>query len=132
MESYKLSLHFHTTNFVHFILINPNKQEYLEKLLKILFRKKGNLVLGISNFNDDNRYKKLLKTAEKLKRFEFDEMNKDSFFSIEKKSKKVYFVKTDEIETDKGHILIIGFNDKIKKRGLENVLKEAQFMAINK
>lgn len=125
MKTYKLSLHSHTSNFVHFILTKPNKKEYLENLLKILFRKKGNLVLGISNFNDDDRYKKLLETAEKLKKYKFEENNKDFFFSIEKDNKKIYFIKTDEIKTDKGHILIIGLKGKIKKRKLEEILKTA-------
>ncbi|KHO55504.1 MAG: hypothetical protein QT10_C0001G0108 [archaeon GW2011_AR19] len=124
MKTYKLSLHSHTTNFIHFILTKPNKKKYLKKLLKILFIKKGNLVLGISNFNDDDRYKKLLETAEKLKLYRFDGKNKDFFFSIEKDNKKVYFIKTDEIETDKGHLLIVGFKGKIRKRKLEEVLKE--------
>ena len=39
--------------------------------------------------------------------------------------KEIYFVKTDEINTDKGHILIIGFKGKIKKRKLEIVFIEA-------
>ena len=125
MVTYKLSLHSHTTNFAHFILTKPNKVEYLESLLKILFRKEGNLVLGISNFNDDNRYKKLLETAKKLKKYEIDFSNEEVFFSIKRKEKEINFIKTDEIETDKGHILIIGFKGKIKKRKLEDVLREA-------
>ena len=125
MKTYKLSLHSHTTNFIHFILTKPNKKKYLKKLLKILFIKKGNLVLGISNFNDDDRYKKLLETAENLRNYKINAKYRDFFFSIEKNNKKVYFVKTDEIETNKGHILIIGFKGKIRKRRLEEVLKEA-------
>ncbi len=125
MKTYKISLHSHTTNYVHFILTKPDKKKYLEKLLKILLRKKGNLVLGISNFNYDDRYKKLLETAENLRNYKINAKYRDFFFSIEKNNKKVYFVKTDEIETNKGHILIIGFKGKIRKRRLEEVLKEA-------
>jgi len=125
MATYKLSLHSHTTNFAHFILTKPNKVEYLESLLKILFRKEGNLVLGISNFNDDNRYKKLLETAKKLKGDSLNFSNEEIFFSIERSGKEIHFIKTDEIETNKGHILIVGFRGKIKKRKLEDVLREA-------
>ncbi len=126
METFKLSLHSHTTNFVHFLLIKPNKKEYLKKLLKKLFRKHGHIVLGISNFNNDNRYKKLFDVTRLLpKNYQIDSKYKDYFFSIEKNHDKIYFIKTDEIETDKGHILIIGFKGKIKKRNLKKVLKEA-------
>lgn len=126
MKTFKLSLHSHTTNFIHFILTKPNKKKYLEKLLKILFKKKGNLVLGITNFNDDNRYKKLLETTKLLsKKYIISKEHKDYFFSIKLNKKEIHFIKTDEIETNKGHILIIGFKGKIRKRRLDNVLKEA-------
>lgn len=127
MKIFKVSLHSHTTNFVRFILTKPNKKQYLEKLLKILFKKHGNVVLGISNFNDDNRYKKLFETTKLLsKGYLVNKEHKDYFFSIRLNNKKIYFIKTDEIQTDRGHILIIGFNGKIKKRKLEHVLKDAQ------
>ncbi len=127
MKTFKVSLHSHTTNFVHFILTKPNKKQYLEKLLKILFKKHGNIVLGISNFNDDERYKKLFETAKLLsKEYLVNKKYSDYFFSIQRADKKIYFVKTDEIETDKGHILIVGFNGKIRKRKLEHILKEAK------
>ena len=34
-------------------------------------------------------------------------------------------MKTDEIETDKGHVLVVGFKGKIRKSRLKDVLKEA-------
>ena len=126
MKTFKVSLHSHITNFVHFTLTKPNKKEYLEKLLRILFKKHGNLVLGITNFNDDKRYHKVLEATKFLsEKYMINKKYKNYFFSIELNNKKIYFVKTDEIETDNGHILIIGFNGKIRKRKLENVLKEA-------
>ena len=126
MKTFKVSLHSHTTNFVHFILTKPNKKQYLENLLKILFKRKGNIVLGISNFNDDERYKKLLETTKLLsKKYLVNKKHQEYFFSIKLNNKKIYFVKTDEIETNKGHILIIGFQGKIRKRKLEEVLKTA-------
>ncbi len=127
MKTFKVSLHSHTTNFVHFILTKPNKKQYLEKLLKILFKKRGNIVLGISNFNDDNRYKKLFETTKLLsKKYLINKKYKNYFFSIKLDNQEIYFIKTDEIETDKGHILIIGFNGKIRKRKLEHVLRDAK------
>ncbi len=127
MKIFKVSLHSHTTNFVHFILTKPNKKQYLEKLLKILFKKRENIVLGISNFNDDERYKKLFEVTRLLSReYLVNKKYSDYFFSIQRLDKKIYFIKTDEIETDKGHILIVGFNGKIRKRELEHVLREAQ------
>lgn len=127
MKIFKVSLHSHTTNFVHFILTKPNKKQYLEKLLKILFKKHGNIVLGISNFNDDGRYKKLFEVTRALsKEYLVNKKYSDYFFSIQRLDKKIYFIKTDEIETDKGHILIVGFNGKIRKRKLEHILKDAK------
>lgn len=126
MKTFKLSLHSHTTDFVHFLLTKPNKKKYLERLLKKLFKKHGIIVLGVSNFNDDGRFKKLFDSTKLLSKvYKINEENKEYFFSIEKNNDKVYFIKTDEIETNKGHILVIGFKGKIKKRKIKSVLREA-------
>lgn len=126
MRTYKLSLHSHTSNFVHFILTEPNKKEYLENLIKNLFKKHGNIVLGITNFDDDGRYEKLLDATKLLApEYIINKDNKDYFFSIKANNKSIHFIKSDEIETEKGHILIIGFKGKIRKRDLKEVLNEA-------
>ncbi|MFH1452308.1 MAG: hypothetical protein ABIF88_03990 [archaeon] len=125
MTSYKLSLHSHPTNFAHLIFTSPNKEKYFDNLLKILHRKKGNIVLGITEFNNDKRFKKFLDTIKKLKKYKISCPYENYFFSIKKDKKEIYFIKTNEIGTDKGHILIIGFIGEIRKRKLEEVLKEA-------
>lgn len=126
MVNYKLSLHSHTSNFVHFILSKPNKKDYLDKLIKILLKKHGNIVLGVSNFNDDNRYKDLLKATKLLQNtYTMNYYFSDFYFSVSLNGRKIYFVKTDEIETDRGHLLIVGFKGKINKRSLKKVLLQA-------
>lgn len=126
MTLYKLSLHSHTSDFAHFIFRHPNKKSYLLTLVKNLLKKHGNVVLGVSNFNNDGRYESLLSISKSLpKEYLLDHKYEEYFFSIEHKEKKIFFIKTDEIETDKGHILIVGYKGKIRKRKLDEVLKEA-------
>lgn len=125
MVSYKLSLHSHTSNFAHFLAFSPNKKEYLEQLVKKLTKKHGNVVLGVSNFND-NRYQLLLKTTHTLsKEYKVNTEHEDCFFSVSHKNKKIVFVKTDEIATDKGHILIIGFTGTVHSHHLNDILRKA-------
>jgi len=126
MNSYKLSLHSHTSDFANFIGQTPDKEKYVENLLTVLFKKSPTIVLGISNVNGDQRYEKFLQaTTELPNKYSVNSTHKDYFFSISMNDKRVYFVKTDEIGTNKGHILIVGFKGKIKNRKLDSLLKEA-------
>ena len=126
MVKFKLDLHTHTSDFIHLFFTNPHKERYIVSLLDILFKKQGNLVLGIANFNDDSRYEKVIQIIKKLpKKYDVNYRFKECFVSISKSNQTIHFVKADEIDTEKGHILIIGHNGKIKKRNLKEVLKEA-------
>jgi len=72
-------------------------------------------------------WRKFVNATKKLpKEYTIDRKYQDYFISISKNKKRIYFVKTDEIETNKGHISIIGFKGKIKKRKLREVLKQAK------
>mgnify|MGYP001582515547 CR=1 FL=1 len=126
MVKFKLDLHTHTSDFVHLIFTKPSNVNYLVSLLDLLFKKHGNLILGIANFNDDCRYEKIMQVSKRLHRgYNTNYKFKECFFSISKNGKTIYFVKADEIDTNKGHILIIGHEGKIRKRNLKEILKEA-------
>ncbi|HVY01255.1 MAG TPA: PHP-associated domain-containing protein [Candidatus Nanoarchaeia archaeon] len=125
MVSYKLSLHSHTSNFAHFLAFSPNKKEYLEELIRKLTKKHGNIVLGVSNFNDD-RYGLLLKATSLLsKEYKVNTDHKECFFSVKYQNKSIHFVKSDEINTEKGHILIVGYTKSIHNHNLHDILKAA-------
>ncbi|MFH1376908.1 MAG: PHP-associated domain-containing protein [Candidatus Woesearchaeota archaeon] len=117
MTIYKLDLHTQPQ-------INKNN---IKNFLSKLFQKRGNLVLGIANWNNDGRYEKFLKAIKFLpKRYQVNLKNKDYFISITKNKKTIHIIKTDEIETNKGHILIVGYKGKVKKRrNLKELLKIA-------
>jgi hypothetical protein len=127
--NYKLSLHSHTSDFAHLIFTKPNKIGYLSSLLNILYSdyKKDTIkILGVSNFNNNSVYNKLVSVTNNLPEdYEVDYTFKDYFIKIVHQNKIIYFLKTDEIGTDKGHILIIGFKGKIIGRKLSKVLNEA-------
>ncbi|MBS3094678.1 hypothetical protein J4474_03360 [Candidatus Pacearchaeota archaeon] len=125
--TFKIDLHTHTSDFSHFIFAKINKKEYLQKILTKLFRKGDKIIVGVAEFNSDGRYSKLVETAKELSKdciVEFG--NEDYFISIKKGEKIIYFIRTDEIETDKGHILIIGNKNKIDSRNLSHLLKTAR------
>jgi len=122
MKTYKLDLHSHIPE------INSNIKNYNKKvknILKKLFIKKGNIVFGISDSDGNGRYKKFIKELKKIKGYEIDFKYEDYFVLIKKSKKVVYIIKADEIGTEKGHILIVGYDGKIKSRNLNDVLKEA-------
>ncbi|MFH1290495.1 MAG: PHP-associated domain-containing protein [Nanoarchaeota archaeon] len=127
---YKLSLHSHTSDFAHLVFFTINKKYYLKKLLSTLFKKsteKTLLVLGITNSNDNRHYEQIVSLTKSLpKTYRANYAHKDYFVSLEYKNRKIYLIKTDEIGTDKGHILIVGFKGRIKKRSLKEILKEAK------
>lgn len=129
MTLFKVSLHSHTSDFAHLIGTKPAKEKYFLELLKILFKKcsaKETLVLGITNFNDDNRYTNLFMASRNLpKDYRIDSRFYEYFFSVSKEERKIYFIKTDEIATDKGHILIVGHPGKVRHRKLREILKKA-------
>jgi len=119
--TYKLSLHSHLPNFE-----KPTKK-LVSDFLDILFKKSPTLVLGITNTNNSNRYKNFLKSTNLLdNKYKINSQFKDYFFSIEKNKKKIYFIKTDEIGTEKGHILVVGFNGKINLKNLKKTLIDAR------
>jgi len=113
---YRISLHSHITP--------PPQKKLSKEFLELLLQKPPTLVLGITNSNNNNHYKNFLKSLNNLK-FQISSPYKDHFFSITKNNKTIYFVKTDEIATDKGHILVIGFKGKIHHRRIKETLKEA-------
>ncbi|MEK6928499.1 MAG: hypothetical protein AABW65_00905 [Nanoarchaeota archaeon] len=124
--NYKLSLHSHLSDIDHFRFTKPQHDIYLEKLLKRLLRLHGNLVLGVANFNNDGRYEAIIKGSKKLpKSFKIDYRFKDYFITIIHEDKIIHLVKTDEIQTREGHILIIGHKGKVKARLLSKLLREA-------
>jgi len=127
---YLLSLHSHTSSFSHLIFFTINKKQYLKKLISLLFKKatpEKTIILGITNSNDNGHYQQIVKLTRNLpKTYKIDYSYKDHFISLTYKNKKIYLVKTDEIGTDKGHILVVGFKGKIKKRTLKEVLRGAK------
>lgn len=127
MQIFKLDIHNHTSDFSHFLFTHPNRKKYVKELLSKLFKKHGNIVLGISDYNSDNRYALFLKVLKHLKEYKVDWKNKDYFVVIsEKKTKeKIYLIHTNELGTNKGHILVVGFKGKIKTKNLKEILKEA-------
>ncbi len=125
MVKFKLDLHTHTSDFRHFILSEKDKKSYLIKLLNKLYRHGDNIVIGVAEFNDDGRFSRFIEAIKLLP--EEYKINKNlPIVSIEKKNKTIYFIRADEIATEKGHILIIGNNQKINSRKLKNVLKKAK------
>ena len=125
--SFKVDLHTHTSDFSHLLITNVDKKVYTLKLLQRLFKKGNNLVIGIAEFNCDGRFGKFVDATKELpKNYVVDQKNSDWMISIKKNKKKIYFVRTDEVETNKGHILIVGNKEKIDVHNLENLLKIAK------
>ncbi len=123
---FKLDLHAHTSDFAHLFFTNPNNQNYVTSLLKDLYKKHGNLILGIANFNDDRRYERFVEISKKLpKEYKVDYTFEEIFITISRGHQKIHFIKCDEIQTNRGHILIVGYEGMIKKRTLNEVLKNA-------
>ena len=125
MIKFKLDLHRHMSDLFHFILSKQGKKEYLIKLLNKLFRKGDDLVIGLADFNNDGRFSKFEKTIRELPK-DYLINKKGPIISIKKNKKMIYFIRANEISTEKGHILIIGNNEKIKTRKLENILIKAK------
>lgn len=125
MTKFKLDLHTHTSDFFHFIFSKTDEKDYLVGLLKKLFKKGDNVVIGLAEFNSDGRFSKFLKATKKLPK-DYCVSENGPIISIEKGKKKIYFVRADEIATDKGHILIVGNNGKIKTRNIEELLRNAR------
>ena len=128
---FKLDLHSHTSDFFHYLINNPEDEKAaVKEMLDELFKKSKKeipLVLGIANVNNDGRYEKLIGIIKNLSdKYEIDSENEDCFISIKKNNKKIYIVKADEIETSKGHVVIIGFKGKLNSKKLPEVLKRAK------
>ncbi len=124
---YKLSLHSHLADIDHLIFTKPNHKPYLELILNYLIKMKGNLVLGVSNFDDDDRYETIVGESKRLsQRFKVNYEFKEYFISIKYKNKNIHLIKTDEIETKEGHILLIGHKGKVKTHSLVGLLKKAR------
>ena len=78
MKEYKLDLHNHTSTFSGIIGKRQDPQQYVEKLLGTLFKKQGNIILGIADFDSDNRYKKFLNILRKFpEEYVLDKQYKD-------------------------------------------------------
>tara|TARA_Y100000310_G_scaffold140809_1_gene140226 strand:+ start:810 stop:1628 length:819 start_codon:yes stop_codon:yes gene_type:complete len=124
---YKLDLHAHTPIFRHLIFTKVDSGKYYSELLEKLFRKKGNLVLGIANTNNNGAYSKFVSSLGRLpKEYNVDMEFKDYFVSVSKGRKRIYFVKTDEIVTNRGHVLVVGFRGAIKSKKLKELFKEVK------
>ena len=120
-----MDLHTHTSDFSHFIFSRKNEKEYLIELLKKLFRQGDNLVIGLAEFNNDGGFSKFVKATEKLPR-DYHIAKNGPIILIRRKNKKIYFVRADEIGTDKGHVLIVGNNEKISSKNIIEILKKAR------
>ena len=124
---YKLDLHAHMPVFHHLIFTRVNRREYYLELLEKLFRKKGTLVLGIANSGNNGKYRKFVGGLGKLpKEYKVGKEFEDYFVSVSKGKKKIYFVKTDEIATDKGHVLIVGYPHDIKSKKLADIFSKVK------
>jgi hypothetical protein len=79
-----------------------------------------------SDVNGDGRYRRFVSLVREYRgKYEVDLEHRDYFISISREGRRVYFVKCDEIATNKGHVLIVGHKGKVKSRRLKDVLKEA-------
>jgi len=125
MTKFKVDLHSHTSDFQHLIFNKPNKKEYIIKLLNKLFKQGDNLVIGLAEFNDDGRFSKFLKAVKELPK-DYIVTKNLPIVSIKKSNKTIHFIRADEISTEKGHVLIVGNNEKIKSRNLKEILKKAR------
>lgn len=121
---FKLSLHSHEPNFKEGSL--TKQKDACINFLKKLFRRKGSLVLGITNSKNNKKYEHFLKLTKTLpKEYSSSKEYSDYFFSLKYKKKIIYFVKTYEVETEKGHILLIGYKGKLSSTKLKEVLRSA-------
>jgi hypothetical protein len=127
MENYLVDLHSHTSDFSHFIFEEIDKKKYAQNLIEKLSKSGSRVVLGVSNFNDDGRYENLVSAFKLLrpKKYIIDFTHEDYFIKIRFGNKKIWFIKTDEIGTEKGHILIVGYRGKIGTRRISKVLTKA-------
>lgn len=125
MVVYKLDLHNHTSTFPKVLGKRQNPKLYVETILKNIFKQKGNLVLGIADFHEDKRYDTFLAGMKQLP-YQLDLRHQNSFFSLHQGKRSIIFLRTKEVETDKGHFLLIGFLGKTKGRNLKDLLKEAK------
>jgi hypothetical protein len=104
-----------------------NRQRYYLELLEKLFMKKGTLVLGVANNGNNRKYRKFVESLGKLpKKYKVDMEFDSCFVCVRKGRKKIYFVKTDEIATDKGHVLIVGYPHDIRSKKLEDIFSKVK------
>ncbi len=94
-------------------------------MLHALTKKRGNLVLGITNFNGSREYELFYQAVKKVYPSEIQDTYANYFFTLNLGKHHIHFVKTIEIATDKGHVLLIGFPGKIKNRKVSDVISEA-------
>jgi hypothetical protein len=126
-EVFHCDFHAHTERFAKILGKAPETKPYVKKLIGRLFNLPQVPVLGIANFNDDQRYQRLILAIRHLpKSYQIDRKNQAHFVKITKGKKKIYLIKTDEIETEKGHILVIGYKGNVKHRKLQEVLEGAE------
>lgn len=124
MHKFKIDFHSHEPEFIHLSFLKGNDKENSKKFVEKAFKIPGNLAVGITNFDNNEIYEKFLASL-KLLPYKVDYSNKDCFISITKNNRTIYIIKTDEIDTDKGHILLIGHKGKIGKTNLKVLLKKA-------
>ncbi|MFQ5531212.1 MAG: hypothetical protein ACE5ES_01210 [Candidatus Nanoarchaeia archaeon] len=116
MVKYTLDLHDHVFDF---------SKKNVKSIVDKLFKKKGNIVLGISDHNWNELYSKFLKTLKTLKEYKIDLKNQRLFVSVKnKENDKIWLIKTHEVGTNQGHILLIGYNGE-KTHNIKKLLKLA-------
>ncbi len=125
MVVYKLDLHNHTSTFPRFLGRRDDKKLYVKTILKNIFKEKGNLVLGIADFHEDKRYDSFLYGMKQLD-YHLNLLHENYFFSFQQAKRTIYFVRTKEVETDKGHFLLVGYLGKTKGKSLKELLKEVK------
>jgi hypothetical protein len=101
-----------------------SEEKIVQKTLKKCFAQSENTLVTVTSFNNDGRayifFNQLLKSQGK----DYSVKEKEGILVVSQNERKRYFIPSEEISADKGHILLVGSQKEIKSRTLDGILEE--------
>lgn len=137
IQNVKTDLHTHgwtgqEPGFGQFVLkiLGERGKRNLQTIAEKGFEQEQDTLIGFINFND-TRYQKIVNTRGELpKNYNLYDDNVQRFVGVYGKNRDLwsFILRGQEIPTNEGHVLVLGNNKEIKRRTIEDVLKEAKDM----
>ncbi len=111
-------------------MLGETGERNLQSIAERGFREGQNTLIALVNFND-TRYQKIVNTRGDVpKGFDIYDDHVERFVGVYDKQRELwnFVLRGQEVPTDQGHLLVLGGNEEIERRVVEDVLKEAEDM----